>query len=491
MIPQGASGLAFAHRAKRLCLICGLLGLLAPSGLLADWRAAQEASVLNGVQAVLMCNGLFTSGRSLTQVYDQELKYLSPPRFRSALGDANGGPYRVDQVNRSVIVGTDNPEQQVAAVYQPGFGCIVLAPGELPTAEVVAELPVYPAIESEWLTIATVAGGDLKARDVSAEFDPAALAAAADWVFDRSFEEQVTVSLLVTYQGQVVLERYAPGFDSTTRTRTWSTAKGLAAILIGMLVDEGALVLDKPLAADWLPALNESQQDPRRRITLRHALTMSTGLEPVDNNRQEYKSGSGLAYWAGDSSSVGARARGLVRDPGTYWDYENYDTLLAVNAMKQAIGKEVEYWRFPAQRLLHKLGMDRTVLSVDRQGDFILSSQVYTNARDLAKIGQLLLNDGVWAGERLLSSEWIAFMRSPANIPNNPRGQYGGQWWLVPKDRDDVPRDAFSAAGSRGQFLIVVPSKDLVIVRRGLDFGRRPMSQWDLTREILKAWSAS
>ena len=148
MIPQGASGLAFAHRAKRLCLICGLLGLLAPSGLLADWRAAQEASVLNGVQAVLMCNGLFTSGRSLTQVYDQELKYLSPPRFRSALGDASGGPYRVDQANRSVIVGTDNPEQQVAAVYQPGFGCIVLAPGELPTAEVVAELPVYPAIGS-------------------------------------------------------------------------------------------------------------------------------------------------------------------------------------------------------------------------------------------------------------------------------------------------------------------------------------------------------
>tara|TARA_B100001245_G_scaffold224430_1_gene198185 strand:+ start:347 stop:883 length:537 start_codon:yes stop_codon:yes gene_type:complete len=169
------------------------------------------------------------------------------------------------------------------------------------------------------------------------------------------------------------------------------------------------------------------------------------------------------------------------------WDYENYDTLLGVYAMKLAIGDDQKYLEFPRSALFDRIGMRNTLLSVDRFGDFVLSSQVYTNARDLARFGMLYLQGGTWHGERLLSEDWINFTRTPAAATVGRGGQYGGQWWLVPEGRDDVPVDAYSTAGNRGQYVVVVPSHDLVIVRRGLDYGRQGFNRWDLTREVLKA----
>jgi CubicO group peptidase (beta-lactamase class C family) len=201
----------------------------------------------------------------------------------------------------------------------------------------------------------------------------------------------------------------------------------------------------------------------------------------------EYATGSGLAYWAGASSVNGALNRGLIRRPGTYWDYENYDTILGVLAMKKALGDDKTYLEFPRRALFDKIGMRNTFTSVDRFGDFILSSQVYTNARDLARFGLLYLQNGVWNGERLLSEDWIKFTRTPAPATAERGNFYGGQWWLVPDERTDVPKDAYSTAGNRGQFVIVVPSHDLVIVRRGLDYGRQGFDRWDLLREVVKA----
>jgi CubicO group peptidase (beta-lactamase class C family) len=254
-----------------------------------------------------------------------------------------------------------------------------------------------------------------------------------------------------------------------------------------MMVDEGRMALDEPLGIDWLPEARSPETDPRNAITLRHVLNMSSGLYPVDDAGLEYATGSGLSYWAGSSSIRGARSRALFREPGTFYDYENYDTLLGVYAMKLAIGDDQTYREFPRRALLDRIGMRNTLLSVDRFGDFILSSQVYTNARDLARFGLLYLNDGVWNGERLISEDWIEFVRTPAPATAQRGNQYGGHWWLVPDDRNDVPRTAYATSGNRGQYVVVVPSHDLVIVRRGLDYGRQGFNRWGLTREIIKA----
>ena len=135
--------------------------------------------------------------------------------------------------------------------------------------------------------------------------------------------------------------------------------------------------------------------------------------------------------------------------------------------------------------------MRSTLASTDRFGDFILSSQVYTNARDLARFGLLYLQGGVWDGERLVSEDWIRFVRTPAPATAETGNQYGGQFWLVPDDRTDVPKTAYSTSGNRGQYVIIVPSHDTVIVRRGLDYGRQGFNRWDLAREVLKAIPAA
>lgn len=447
-----------------------------------DYFGDNRTLISHGVQAVLMCNGLFTSKRSVEQVFAQELRYL-----RNPVGTAEGGDYRVNRALEYVEVGRQ--PKQVRAVFREGIGCVVMAPDQTP-AEIDA-LPELPAARYDQ-SAAALPWPDGDRLDVSRQasaqgnIDSANLQAASDWAFNRDTPEQDTLSLLVIHNGQIVHERYAEGVDASTRTRTWSTAKSIAVTLIGMRVAEGAMSLDEPLALDWLPKI-PGDNDPRGAITLRHLLNMSSGLYPVDSFNMEYATGSGLAYWAGASSVFGARNRGLIATPGSAWEYENYDTLLAVYAMKRTFKNTQDYLNYPRTALLDRIGMRSTLLSTDRYGDFILSSQVYTNARDLGRFGLLYLNQGRWHDEQLVDPAWIDFVRTPAPASHTRHFDYGGQFWLVPNNRSDVPKDAYATAGNRGQYVIIVPSHNTVIVRRGLDFGGQGFNRWDLTREVLKA----
>ena len=447
-----------------------------------DYFRFNRDMIQHGVQAVLMCNGLFTSNRTIEQVFEQELAFLRQP-----VGTAQGGDYVVDWERKAVAIGAPGGIPVMRAAFREGLGCVVLAPDQ--TFEDIESLPVLntPPPPGDPATIPWPMGDLTADRPLPRGVDADALAAASNWAFDRESPEQVTLSLLVVHGDRIVHERYAPGVNASTKTRTWSTAKSIAVTLIGMLVDEGRMALDEPLGLDWLPSATSPETDPRNRITLRNVLNMSSGLYTVDNQGMEYATGSGLSYWAGASSAIGARNRGSIREPGTYWDYENYDTILAVYAMKLALGDDKTYLEHPRRALLDRIGMRNTLLSVDRFGDFVLSSQVYTTARDLARFGMLYLQNGMWEGERLLSEDWIEFVRTPAPSTARSGNFYGGQWWLVPDDRTDVPSDAYSTAGNRGQYVIVVPSHDIVIVRRGLDYGRQGFDRWDLTREVLRA----
>ena len=447
-----------------------------------DYWGFQREMVRYGQQAIFMCNGLFTSNRTLENVFAEELAFLPRP-----VGTARGGDYVIDEKRKAVAIGSPGGTPVMRAAFREGVGCVILPPDQ--TFEDIDALPILelPYPEGDAADIPWPDGDLVTDTALSPAIDAGAIQAASDWAFDRGTPEQTTLSLLIVHEGQIIHERYAPGVDVTTRTRTWSTAKSIAATLIGMLVDDGRLKLDEPLGFDWLPRAASPETDPRNAITLRHVLNMSSGLDTVDNGGLEYATGSGMSYWAGASSVRGALRQALIREPGTNWDYENYDTLLAVYKMKQVLGDDKIYREFPRRALLDKIGMRNTLVSTDRFGDFILSSQVYTNARDLARFGLLYLQNGVWNGERLISEDWIDFVRTPAPTTVGRGGHYGGQWWLVPENRNDVPKDAYSTSGNRGQYSVVVPSHDLVIVRRGLDWGRQGFDRWGLVREVLKA----
>lgn len=493
--------------------VAGLLCVVSAAALRAqerfEYHAYTNALVDRGAQALHTCNGLFVSHRTLEQIYGGELR---------AAGGRPLPPERVE-IDRarqvvSVGVGANDGVPVMRAALRQGLGCVVMAPDQ--TLADVDKLPILrtPPLPGDPATIPWPDGDLVPSKPLATGVSRQGLEAAGRWAFDRASHGghagQVTLSLLVVHRGDIVFERYADGVDFKTRTRTWSAAKSIAGTLIGIAVGRGMLRLDEPLPISWPPdELNELHYrhrsrmpmvtlepwppanrspapDPRRRITLRHVLNMSSGLYPVDN---EYGGsiGSGLSYFGGWNSAYQAADRGLVREPGTVWDYENYDTLLGMLALKTAIGDDAAYLEFPRRELFDKIGMRNTVPGVDRFGNFVLSSQVYTNARDMARLALLYLNRGVWNGERLLPESWVDFSRTAAPSTAQFGNFYGGQWWLVQDARTDVPQDAYTMAGAQGQYAIVVPSHDLVIVRRGLDSGAPGFPTWDLVAQVIKA----
>jgi len=480
----------------------------------AAYYAATAELIARGRQALAVCNGVFVSGRTLEQIYAGELRADGgepvPP-----------GSVTIDRQRRAVAVGVAVSKASVPvmrAAYREGVGCVVMAPHQtFADIDSLPELRLTPP-SGDASTIAWPDGDLLPNAPFPTDVRRPVLEQAGNWAFDRTAHGghagQVTLSLLVVHRGRLLYERYGPGVDMRTRTRTWSTAKSIASTLVGIATAQGLLELDAPLpfdwppnelaelgtrvksrspmigVRDWPPPNDERAADPRRRITLRHVLNMSSGLYPVDN---EYANvhGSGLSYFGGWSSAQNARDRGLVREPGTVWDYENNDPLLAILALRTALKDRRAYLEFPRRALFDRIGMRNTVAGVDRFGDFVMSSQIYTNARDLARFGLLYLNRGAWNGQRILPETWVDFVRSPAPSTARFGNFYGGQFWLVPDTRTDLPQDAYTTAGAQGQFTIIVPSYELVVVRRGLDSAGPSFSVWDLLGEVLKAFPAA
>jgi CubicO group peptidase (beta-lactamase class C family) len=205
--------------------------------------------------------------------------------------------------------------------------------------------------------------------------------------------------------------------------------------------------------------------DPRGAITLDHLLRMSSGLQSSGNQTP-------LGYWGGIDIAADAASAPLERAPGTRWKYSNYDTILLLRAARVVLGDEA-YAAFPREALLDRIGMYHTFPETDPFGNYILSSQVYSTPRDLARFGLLFLNDGVWNGERILPEGWVAYSTRQAPT-QDPRSRsdgwgYGAQWWLL-------GTDSYTSAGRRGQFATVVPSRGVVVVRTGLD---PEPSRWD------------
>ena len=454
-----------------------------------NYHESTQALIDAGMQALFVCNGLFVSNRTLDQLYAAELKLdlmpLAPP-----------DEIKIDRERKTVAVGESGkgPAPVMRAAHREGLGCVLMGPEQ--TFADIDRLPILhmPALAGDASGIPWPDGDLIETKPLPNYIDQKALDAAADFAFDRKkngHESQITLSLLVVHKGDIILERYAPGVDMTTKTRTWSTAKSIAATLIGIAAGEGKLALDAPLPfRNWGPGRSPApDSDPRTRITLRSILNMSSGLYPVDNNENAYITGSPLGYFGGVSSALGALDRGIVREQGTTFDYENYDSLLGVYALKTAIGDYQKYLEFPRRALFDRIGMRNTIAGVDRFGDYVLSSQVYTNARDLARFGLLYLNGGAWNAKPILPESWIRFARTPAPATRDQGRIYGGQFWLVPDNLTDLPQDAYSTAGSRGQYTIIIPSYELIIVRRGEDWlSLDGFSNWDLAREVLKAF---
>ena len=280
-----------------------------------------------------------------------------------------------------------------------------------------------------------------------------------------------TTGVVVLRGDRLAAETYAPGFGPDTPQRTWSVAKSIAGTIIGAAVHRGEADVNAPAAiADW-----SRPGDPRAAITLDNLMRMASGLtSDTAGNRTD------ALYFGGVGVDEQATTWPLIAPPGTRYRYANNDTLLAVLAIAPT------FTRHPPSELFRRLGMNRTWAETDWRGNYVLSSQVWTTARDLARFGRLYLNDGVIDGERILPEGWRDYVSSPAGPQPDGALGYGATFWLMNKS-EGVPPDTFLANGNRGQYVVIVPSRNIVIVRRGEDPAGQRFDVVAFTRDMLAA----
>jgi CubicO group peptidase (beta-lactamase class C family) len=160
--------------------------------------------------------------------------------------------------------------------------------------------------------------------------------------------------------------------------------------------------------------------------------------------------------------------------PGKRYVYAGSDTILSTRAMREAFNDDAQWVSFPHRELLWKLGMTRTIIETDWTGDFITSGQCWSTARDFGRFGMFYLADGVWNGEHILPEGWSKYVSTlaPAQPASRARGGagYGAQFWVY-GGMEGLPEVAYSPGGALGQYAMIIPSKNVVIVRRGLDRG--------------------
>ncbi len=277
-----------------------------------------------------------------------------------------------------------------------------------------------------------------------------------------------TRAVLVVQDGKLVVERYAAGFDARSRFRSWSAGKSLANAWVGLLIRDGRVSLDEPLDAR---AWRARADDPRRAITVRHALHMTTGLANADGDAGFGGFVADLLYGerSGDTA-LGAADVALDFPPGTHWAYSTATTQLLARLVVDRAGED--WRRFTARELNEPLGLHSLLVEADRADTPLVGASVWASAQDWARLGLLYLRDGVWEGRRILPPGWVEFSRTPAPAPNN--GRYGAHFWLNTEPRPEQDEgfagrafDSFEMNGNAGQLVVIVPARDLVVVRLG------------------------
>ena len=439
------------------------LAALGLSLLLQPVAAAQEGGTTQSMRGALaagwkasfICSGRFVAGQSLDVIERNDLSGLYPDFVRAfdALPDAE-----VDETRKTVSV-TYSPDMPPRiAAYRPGYGCTQLAPGAREDAlDFLPRFAGWPDVSGQDRGSAIGSNVQLGLRLEEAERLESPLTAAFD---EASYGIGTrTASVVIVRDGQVVAERYAPGTTHETPLRTWSAGKAISATIIGAARRAGHIDIDYPaVISAW-----DSGADPRRAITVRNLLHMASGLDSGESGARTDR-----LYFAGGRVIDQAARNLLEAKPGTRFKYANNDTVIAMRALRDAMADDNAYHRFPYEALLHRIGAVRTTLEIDWNGDFISSSQVWATARDLARIGQLYLQDGMWGSDRVLAEDWAEFVRTPAPVQPVSGASYGAQFWIM-DNVPGVPDGTFYAAGNRGQFVVIVPALNAVIVRQGHD----------------------
>jgi CubicO group peptidase (beta-lactamase class C family) len=368
------------------------------------------------------------------------------------------------------------------AQYRLNKGCTVMADGKLdPSAP--AELNAMSRIDRP---------------------APPAAFSSAPWPDGAAVETRATIdavlkdpvlagpgarAIVVVDHGRIVGEYYAPGFEPNTPLLGWSMTKTVMAGAIGMLIKDGKLSLAQ--AGFW------RGNDGREKIRLKELLAMSSGLQ-WNEAYGAVSDVTSMLYLQPDMAAF-ARSPPLAHPPGEEWLYSSGTAVMlsriAQEVLDQGATKAQDLATFVKARLFIPIGITTATIEPDERGTLVGSSYMYATARDWARYGLFLLQDGIWQGEELLPPGYVTLMTTPVDAS---RGQYGmGQTWLwgseavTPGVNPDaafgIPPDAFWMSGHDGQSVCIIKSRQLVIVRLGLTPYAAGYTSQRLVQAVLKA----
>lgn len=438
---------------------------------------AQQRSLAAGYVALTMCSAIFNAqqfgaDRSEASVRANELVGIYPdldPVVASLEANITQPREPNDALNWSVGVAWDSGMPPRVAQRQPVGGCQLLPVGQQPHSldQQQTYVIAYRRAPATW-----PAGDEAAFAPLATEADGAFLDATIRSALEDGYGERTnTTALVIVHNGRIVREQYADGFGIHTPQRTWSVAKSIAATIVGAAVQRGEVDVSAPAAiANWQQA-----GDPRRAITLDHLLHMASGLTSDSaGNRTD-----GI-YFGGVAVDEQAPGWPLIAQPGSTFRYANNDTLLATLAIAPTFAAH------PPRAFFDSVSMHATIAETDWRGNYVLSSQVWATARDLARFGMLYLNDGMWNGTRILPEGWRTYVSTPSGPQPPGAFGYGASFWLINRS-DGVPPDTIAAFGNRGQYVVIVPSRNIVIVRRGEDPAGTSFDIAGFTRDVLAA----
>ncbi len=284
-----------------------------------------------------------------------------------------------------------------------------------------------------------------------------ALRAAVGHLLGQPPEIGVTLGLLVLHAGAIIAEGYGPGCGAEVPLISWSTAKSITHAMYGLLVDDGLITVDT------LAPIAEWADDERATITVQHLLNMRSGLafreDYVDDQVSDVIA---MLFGDGRDDVAGfAAALPLEHAVGAFWNYSSGTTNILCRIARDILGGGRATEAYLRERLFEPIGMMSATATLDASGTFIGSSFVHATTRDFARFGELYRNDGCWGDHRVLPAGWTDHARTPTGTPDTEEYGYGAHWW-----RWQWP-GAFAAHGYEGQRILIVPDRDLVVVRLG------------------------
>ncbi|MEX1197486.1 MAG: serine hydrolase [Pseudohongiellaceae bacterium] len=403
-------------------------------------------AVASGIGAKLLCSARYVTGQSRERAFDDLLQYSPVLEYLDVTYDEEAGTVTASLFGLS----------ERTASFQPGIGCAIDFPGHDQRESLTPhELPV---LASRWPHGNRVTSIDPVVQDVT------------DRMVARDNEEGLeTRALLIVRNGEVIAESYAGGAGPDTPLLGWSMSKSLISVMLGNLEYRERIDLQGS------PEFEAWAGDERAAIRIPHLLTMTDGLD----FSEEYDPGDDATtmLFTRPSASAYALQRPLLHEPGTHFSYSSGSAVLLARLHHRHTGGTLQSaYDDYIDNIATPMGFQHATFEVDTVGVFSGSSYFYAPARDWARLGLLMLNEGVINGERLVSRDWVEQAVQPNGSQNSPA--YGYQWWLNRGGEElrwpDLPADAFAAQGNREQRVMVIPSRDTVMVRLGWTSGNYP-----------------